>query len=169
MVIHHGYKRSHYYMVLLFFVVVITGMYVVGITDIFSNHPTVVAPTNISTTTSDTASTTQSVVVKIFGTPVVGDIGVGPDTKVAFVTEQSGGSGTFYYAVAFMKVVDKYVNTNQILLGDRIAPQGIDISNHIASFNFCDRKADEPFTVKPSMCVTKRFDIVEDTLTEVIP
>jgi len=156
-------------MVLLFFVVVITGMYVVGITDIFSNHPTVVAPTNISTTTSDTASTTQSVVVKIFGTPVVGDIGVGPDTKVAFVTEQSGGSGTFYYAVAFMKVVDKYVNTNQILLGDRIAPQGIDISNHIASFNFCDRKADEPFTVKPSMCVTKRFDIVEDTLTEVIP
>ncbi len=154
MVIHHGYKRSHYYLILLAFVVIMTGMYVVGITDIFGNHPT---------------PTTSSVTVKIFGTPTIGDIGAGPDTEVAFVTEQPGGSGTFYYAVAFMKVVDKYVDTNQIFLGDRIAPQGIDISNHIASFNFCDRKADEPFTVQPSVCITRKFDIVGNTLTEVSP
>ncbi|MEI6396638.1 MAG: hypothetical protein WCO48_01000 [Candidatus Taylorbacteria bacterium] len=163
MVIHHGYKRSHYYLVLLAFTVILTGMYVFGLTEIFKSS------SNKNTENPPPVGASSTVITKIFGNAVSGDIGVGTGTVAAFVTQDHGGSGTFFYAIAFVKEGDVYVNTNPIFLGDRIAPQTISISNNVASFNYYDRKLNEPFTVPPSVCATKNFSIKNGQLTEIIP
>ncbi len=170
---HPSYKRSHYYMVLLIFVVILTAMYVVGITQLLGNHKattidtTASSVTTSSTSVTDSTATSSMVVTKIFGSPVVGDIGAGSTTVVAFVTQETGGSGTFFYAIAFLNKNNKFANTNPVFLGDRIAPQGLSISGGIALFNYCERNPGEPFTTQPSQCVTKRVSIIGGSLVEV--
>src|SRR5579872_5400165 len=66
----------------------------------------------------------SQVVTQYFGNDAFGDL-TGNGTKdVAFlITQNSGGSGTFYYVVAALQTSSGYVGTNAVLLGDRIAPQ----------------------------------------------
>ena len=163
----HPYKRPHYYLVLLIIVVILTAIYVIGITSIYGSRNNYTAQPTSVTPTDGSTSTTQ-VVTNIFGTPVYGDIGAGTGTAVIFITQDTGGSGTFFYAVAFMTNAGKYTNTNAVFLGDRIAPQNVSISNGVASFNYCDRRPEDPFTAPPSVCVSKNFSIVNGTLTEII-
>ena len=75
---------------------------------------------------------------------------------VGFVfTRESGGSGTFYYAVAALWMLDgNYVGTNAVYLGDRIAPQSTEIRQSILKVNYADRGKDEPFSTPPSQGVT---------------
>jgi len=153
-------------MILLIFVVILTGMYVVGLTEIFK-HAAI--PATVSDPAQASTATSTMVVTKIFGNAVTGDFGAGTGTVAAFVTQDPGGSGTFFYAIAFMKNGSGYVNTNPIFLGDRIAPQTVSVVNGVASFNYCDRKLGEPFSVPPSVCVTKNLSIKDGVLTEVTP
>lgn len=91
-------------------------------------------------------------VVIIFGNPTFGDLnGDGTDDAAMYLVRDSGGSGVFVYAVLAISDKDKFVGTNAIFLGDRIAPQNINILDNRAVFNFADRKPDEPFSVKPSV------------------
>jgi hypothetical protein len=107
------------------------------------------------------------ITTRIFGKPVFGDIsGDGKDDAVFFMTYEGSGSGVFFYAVAAKKTDTGWVGMNSILLGDRIAPQNINIVNGVANFNYADRKANEPFTTQPSVGVTKRFVISGSELRE---
>jgi hypothetical protein len=100
------------------------------------------------------------ITTRMFGEPVFGDIsGDGKDDAVFFMTYEGSGSGVFFYAVAAKKTDTGWVGMNAILLGDRIAPQNINIINGVANFNYADRKAKEPFTTQPSVGTTKRFVI----------
>lgn len=82
-----------------------------------------------------------------------GDLNRDGQEDVAFiVTQDGGGSGLFYYAVAAIKTADGYKTTNGFLIGDRIAPQSIVIpqnSNEL-QVNFADRKSGEPMSTPPS-------------------
>ena len=158
----HGYKRPHYYLAAFAILVILTAIYVINLTDILGGRSDQV----YSSTDKTSFSTSTSAVTKVFGRSVYGDIGAGADTMVSFVTQDSGGSGTFFYAVAFVKNNDQYTNTNSVFLGDRIAPQGLSISNGHAEFNYCDRRPEEPFTTAPSVCVTKNFQINNGVLEE---
>lgn len=90
--------------------------------------------------------------IKIFGEPVIGDLnGDGQDDAVMFVTEESGGSGTFFYIVEAISYGGAYKGTNAMFLGDRIAPQNINIVEGRAVANFAERRADEPMTTPPSV------------------
>lgn len=145
-------------MVFLVVVAVLTAFYVIGMTTIFKdryNYFTIIKTTDSSLT------------VKMFGPLVYGDIGIGTSTAVGYVTQDAGGSGTFYYAVAFLKIGERYVNSNPIFLGDRIAPQTVNIQNGVALFNYCDRKPEEPFTTQPSVCFTRGFSIENGSLVEI--
>lgn len=91
-----------------------------------------------------------------FGNEAKGDINDDGTPDLVFLfTRQTGGSGTFYYAVAALQNSEnRYVGTNAVFLGDRIAPQTSEIRNGIAVLNYADRATDEPFTATPSVGMT---------------
>lgn len=99
-----------------------------------------------------------------FGNETTGDLNNDGMPDVAFLlTQDAGGSGTFYYVVVALKTSDGYQGTNAILLGDRIAPQTTEIREGQLIVNYADRKPDEPMTTQPSVGVSKYLK-VEGTL-----
>lgn len=109
---------------------------------------------------AETAAAPESaakVVTQYFGNELVTDLDGDGDEDVAFLlTQTTGGSGTFYYAVAALNTVDGYVGSDGYLLGDRIAPQTTEVSpnprhKHVVVFNYADRARDESMAVAPSV------------------
>lgn len=75
---------------------------------------------------------------------------------VFLVTQETGGSGVFYYVVAALNTERGYVGSDAYLLGDRIAPQTIHMSLNprhkgVIVANYAERAANEPMTAQPSM------------------
>lgn len=104
--------------------------------------------------------------LSFFGEPIYGDLngdGQAKDAAIILVNNP-GGSGTFYYAVLAINTNGKYKATNAILLGDRIAPQTIEINEGVALFNYAERKSNEPMTTQPS--IGKSLWINYDTNSE---
>ncbi|OHA85620.1 MAG: hypothetical protein A2408_01030 [Candidatus Yonathbacteria bacterium RIFOXYC1_FULL_52_10] len=90
--------------------------------------------------------------VRVFGEPVVGDLDADGDTDAAiFLVKNSGGSGTFYYVALAMNENGTYRGTNALFLGDRIAPQTLEIHEGRAVANYAVRAAEESFAVSPSI------------------
>lgn len=95
--------------------------------------------------------------LQYFGNELVTDINDdGWDDVVFLVTYSPGGSGTFFYAVAALKTPGGYVGSDGYLLGDRISPQTIELSqnpNHdnVIVVNYADRAADESMVTPPSI------------------
>jgi hypothetical protein len=90
--------------------------------------------------------------VTLFGEPVFGDIdGDYDDDAVLLLVYEPGGSGTFIYAAAALQTDDTWRGTNAVLLGDRIAPQGVSIRNRLISANFATRALGNPMTAEPSL------------------
>lgn len=83
------------------------------------------------------------------------------------ITADGGGSGTFYYAAALVSYPDGWIGTNAILLGDRIAPQTIDVADDMFVVNYAIRKPGEAFSVAPSVGVTKYFQVRNGLFVEV--
>jgi hypothetical protein len=106
---------------------------------------------------------------KYFGNEAKGDLNGDGIPDVAFlVTQQPGGSGTFYYVVvALGQPEGQYLSTNGVLLGDRIAPQTTEISNGTLIVNYADRNPDEPMVTPPSVAVSKYFTVSGSQLSEV--
>jgi hypothetical protein len=80
----------------------------------------------------------------------------GLEDVVFLITQQSGGSGTFYYVVAALNTERGYIGSDGYFLGDRIAPQNIGMSpnprhKNVVVVNYADRAADEPMTTRPSV------------------
>ncbi len=92
------------------------------------------------------------IVDQVFGEPVYGDLnGDGVLDAGLILVDQPGGTGTFYYLAAAINQNGNYVGTNAILLGDRIAPQNIEIRSGTLIANYADRNPGEPFSTQPSM------------------
>jgi hypothetical protein len=95
----------------------------------------------------------SKITTRYFGNAIEGDLtGDGiPDTAF-LVTQSTGGSGLFYYAVVAMKTESGYKTTNAFLIGDRIAPQPMYIPGGTTELhvNFAERKTGEPMTTQPS-------------------
>lgn len=105
---------------------------------------------------------------KYFGNDAFGDLNGDGKEDVAFlITQNSEGSGTFYYVVVALKNTNGYQVTNTLLLGDRIAPQTTEIQNGEIIVNYADRKPSEPMTAIPFVGVSKYFKVVSNKLVEV--
>jgi len=106
----------------------------------------------------------------VFGQPAFGDLtGDGIEDAALFLLRQPGGSGSFYYVTAAVNVNSKYQGTNAVLLGDRIAPQTIDIRNGVVIANYAERRSDESMTTPPSIGRSKYLAIKEGRLEEIEP
>lgn len=107
-------------------------------------------------------------ITKYFGDEVKADFDGDGLQDIAFlITQNTGGSGTFYYLVAAINSKDGYIGTNAILLGDRIAPQSTEFKDGNIIVNYADRLTGEPMTTKPTLGVSKSFKVVDNKLTQV--
>jgi hypothetical protein len=113
----------------------------------------------------------EMIVTKVFGQPTVGDInGDGKADAAVILVRDGGGSGTFYYAVVAINNSEENVTgsgnsalgTNAIFLGDRIAPDTMQIANGIVTVNYADRTAGEPMSATPSVGVSKYLMVINN-------
>ena len=104
---------------------------------------------------------------RYFGNEAIGDLNGDGVPDVAFLlTQDSGGSGTFYYVVVALKTAAGYRGTNAVLLGDRIAPQTTEIKDGELIVNYADRALGEPMTAQPSVGVSKYLKVIGSNLIE---
>lgn len=109
-------------------------------------------------------------ITRYFGNEAVGDFNNDGIGDTAFIlTQNSGGSGTFYYLVAAVSGNNTCNGTNAILLGDRIAPQTTESDGNMIIVNYAGRKPGEPMSTSPSVGVTKRFSVEGITLRDITP
>lgn len=95
----------------------------------------------------------SKIITQYFGNEVKKDLNDDDREDVVFLlTQNSGGSGTFFYVVAALNTENGYVGSNAILLGDRIAPQATESGEgKTVIVNYMDRAPEEPFTIQPSV------------------
>jgi len=102
----------------------------------------------------------SKVVTTYFGNEAVGDLNGDGKPDTAFIlTQNQGGSGTFYYVVVALKTNTVYQGTNAVVLGDRIAPQTTEIKDGQLVVNYAERATGEPMTAQPSVGVSKYLKV----------
>jgi len=99
----------------------------------------------------------SKIITRYFGNELIADLNNDGREDVVFVlTQETGGSGTFYHTVAALNTGDGYIGSQAYLLGDRIAPQTTELSqnpNHqnVIVVNYADRTPGEPMSTQPSV------------------
>lgn len=95
----------------------------------------------------------SKILTKYFGNEVKHDFDDDGREDIAFLlTQETGGSGTFFYVVAALNTANGYVGSEGLFLGDRIAPQTTEMGKgNIIVVNYAERKPGEGFAVQPSV------------------
>ncbi|MHB9019556.1 MAG: hypothetical protein ACYC3G_01610 [Minisyncoccota bacterium] len=105
---------------------------------------------------------TSKILTRYFGNEVRHDLNDdGREDVVFLLTQETGGSGVFYYVVAALNTSDGYIGSEGLLLGDRIAPQTTHMDEgetvmgtnrkNVIVVNYVVRLPGEPFTTRPSL------------------
>ena len=108
------------------------------------------------------ASSSSKIITRYFGNDVKHDLdGDGTDDIVFILTQETGGSGIFYYVVSRLNTINGPKGSDAILLGDRIAPQSTVIDENetvmgtkrqnVIVVNYADRNPGESMTTQPSL------------------
>lgn len=128
---------------------------------------------NKSVTLQDGVATTAipdssaAVVTRYFGNELRYDLdGDSREDVVFLITQETGGSGTFFYVVAALNTTEGYKGSRDAyLLGDRVAPQATFLSpdpkhKDVIVVTYADRATGESFTDAPSVgkSVLLKFD-----------
>lgn len=94
----------------------------------------------------------SKIITRYFGNDVEADLNNdGVKDRVFLVTQETGGSGTFFYVVARVNTPSGGVGSDAVFLGDRIAPQSTNMGKgNVVVVNYAERKPGEAFTVQPS-------------------
>lgn len=99
----------------------------------------------------------SKIITRYFGNELYADLNGDNLEDVAFiVTQETGGSGTFFYGVAAVQTESGYIGSDGYLLGDRVAPQNTNLSpnprhKYVVVFNYVERAPGEAMTVRPSI------------------
>ena len=94
-----------------------------------------------------------------------GDVdGDGRADTIVVLTQQPGGSGTFYYVAVLLNGASGVTAIPATMLGDRIVVNGVRLDGATIVVDLLDRASGQPFTTTPSVTVTKRFGVVQGAL-----
>lgn len=121
---------------------------------VFNIHNTTVRLVDGVTQSAAAPGSASKITTRYFGNEATGDLNGDGLSDIAFlVTQDTGGSGLFYYAVVAFQTTNGYQTTNAFLIGDRIAPQSTEIHSDSKELhiNFAERKAGEPMSTPPSV------------------
>jgi len=123
----------------------------------------------------------SKVITRYFGNEVKHDLNDdGREDVVFLLTQETGGSGVFYYVVGALNTPTGYIGSEGYLLGDRIAPQTTEIDEgktamgtdkqNVIVVNYTIRAPGEPFTTPPSVgkSVWLKLDPVSMQFGEVV-
>lgn len=116
-----------------------------------------------------TPGSASKTITRFFGNDAIGNLTGNGQNDIAFlVTQDTGGSGLFYYVVVAYKTSAGYKTTNAFLIGDRIAPQTTEINSSARELyvNYATRKNGEPMTTQPSQGVTLYLKVTPDGVLE---
>lgn len=109
-------------------------------------------------------------VTQIFGNELLADLNGDGREDIAFIiTQNGGGTGTFFYAVAALNMEKGFVGSDGYFLGDRIAPQSTNMSQNpvhknVVVFNYADRAPQEPMVAQPSIGKSAYLKLDEKTM-----
>jgi hypothetical protein len=109
--------------------------------------------------------------VRYFGNEVAADLNKDGVDDIAFlITQENGGSGTFFYLVGAIRENGGYRGTQAMLIGDRIAPQTTEFRDGLILINYAERRPGEPFTTPPSVGRTlyAKYDPIKMDFGEVV-
>lgn len=106
------------------------------------------------------------IVTKFFGNELKKDLdGDGREDVAFIITQDMGGSGTFFYVVANLDTLTGHKVSDAVLLGDRIAPQTIESGEGRSIIvNYLDRAHGEAMSVDPSVGKSMRLLLDPQTL-----
>lgn len=110
------------------------------------------------------------ITTRYYGNEVATDLNNDGQEDVVFIlTQETGGSGTNYYIVAALAAEGGYKGSQAYLLGDRIAPQSIELSQnplheHVVVVNYAERAGSEPMTAQPTVGASVWLKLNLDTL-----
>ena len=91
--------------------------------------------------------------------------GDGRDDVALLLTQDLGGSGTFYYVVAALQTEDGWIGSHALLLGDRIAPQAITSgSGKSIIVSYLEHADGEPLAAPPSAGRSRQLILDDETL-----
>ncbi len=99
----------------------------------------------------------SKITTRYFGNEYKADVNSdGREDVVFLLTQETGGSGVFYYVVAALNTERGYVGSDGYLLGDRIAPQTTGKSPNerhkdVIVVNYAERALTGPMTTPPSI------------------
>ncbi len=117
---------------------------------------------------AETPSGSAKMSTAVFGQPIIGDLnGDRINDAALFMTQDMGGSGVFYYVAASIHSATGTRGTNASLLGDRIAPQSLEVNNRRIIANYADRKPGEPMTTSPSVGISASYTVEGVSLQKV--
>jgi ABC-type antimicrobial peptide transport system permease subunit len=107
----------------------------------------------------------SKIITKYFGNEIKKDLDSdGREDTVFLLTEESGGSGTFFYVVAALNTENGDKGSYGVFLGDRITPQNIESGpGNSIIVNYLERKQGEPMSTEPQ--VTKSLRLILDSTT----
>lgn len=111
----------------------------------------------------------SKVTTRYFGNEAYGDVNGDGTIDTAFlVSQNTGGSGLFYYVVVALTEKDGYKITNAFFIGDRIAPQSTEINSSAGELlvNFAERKDGEPMSTPPSVGATLLLKVTPQGVLE---
>ena len=96
------------------------------------------------------------------------------EDRVFILTQETGGTGTFFYVVAVLNTEKDWKGTHALFLGDRIAPQTIEVNknpngNDVIAVKYLDRGIDEPMSTQPSIekTIWLQFDLESMSFAEI--
>lgn len=102
---------------------------------------------------------------QVLGVPTHGDIdGDGDSDAVLFLVQDPGGSGTFYYVAAALKVPGGYRGSAAVLIGDRITPRRLDLLHGVVVVDYLERAPGEPMAATPTLPRTDFLTLEGDAL-----
>lgn len=103
-----------------------------------------------------------------YGKDIQGDINNdGKDDHAFFVTQTSGGTGWFFYVILDLASGDGYAPLSTSIIGDRIAPESLEMRDSKLYVNYLDRKPSEAMVTEPTVHTTKVFQLDHSGLSEV--